>query len=228
MLYVGNSFFLYNNGLPRIVGGLLDAAEPNGFESTMAAISGSSLSWHSMETYLTPGAEQSFSFAANNTPPLEKAHRPFDVVIMQDCSQCPIHPQLRGSFHEQVRKHSQTVFKHGAKPVLFMTWAYANKPEMTAQLAEQYTIAGNANGALVVPVGLAFARSIAKNPQIDLYDQDKRHPAKAGSYLAACTILAAVYGKSPVGNRYTGGLDPKTAAFLQQVAAETVEQYLGR
>jgi hypothetical protein len=149
-------------------------------------------------------------------------------VIMQDCSQCPIHPRLKSQFHETARKDSQLVTKHGAKPVLFMTWAYGNRPEMTAQLAEEYTRAGNESRALVVPAGLAFAASIAKDPSIDLYESDKRHPSVAGSYLAACTVLGAVYGKSPVGNSYRGGLDPKTAAFLQTVAAETVRQYFGR
>jgi hypothetical protein len=112
--------------------------------------------------------------------------------------------------------------------MLFMTWAYADAPEMTAQLAEQYTIAGNANNALVVPAGLAFAKAIARNPQVNLYNADKRHPSLAGSYLAACAIYAAVHGKSPVGNSYKGGLDAKTADFLQQAAADTVREYLGR
>jgi len=94
-------------------------------------------------------------------------------------------------------------------------------------IAEQYTIAGNANNALVVPAGLAFAKSIARNPQVNLYNADKRHPSLAGSYLSACTILASVYGKSPVGNSHTGGLDAKTARFLQEVAADTVKEYLG-
>jgi hypothetical protein len=40
-------------------------------------------------------------------------------------------------------------------------------------------------------------------------------------------LLAAVYNKSPVGNSFTAGLDPATAAFLQQVAADTVKEYLG-
>jgi hypothetical protein len=31
------------------------------------------------------------------------------------------------------------VRKHGARPVYFMSWAYQDKPEMTAQLAEAYT-----------------------------------------------------------------------------------------
>jgi hypothetical protein len=109
-----------------------------------------------------------------------------------------------------------------------MTWAYADAPEMTAQLAEQYTIAGNANDALVIPAGLAFAKAIARNPQVNLYDPDKRHPSLAGSYLGAATIYASLYGKSPAGLPYYGGLDAKTAGFLQEVAWETVKEYLGK
>ena len=91
-----------------------------------------------------------------------------------------------------------------------------------------YAFVHNANDALVVPAGLAFAKAIAKHPQINLYDPDKRHPSLAGSYLSACTILASVYGKSPVGNSYTAGIDPQTARFLQEVAWETTLEYLGR
>jgi len=41
-------------------------------------------------------------------------------------------------------------------------------------------------------------------------------------------IYAAVHGKNPVGNSHKGGLDPKVADFLQQVAADTVKEYSGR
>ena len=104
---------------------------------------------------------------------------------------------------------------HGAKPIFFMSWAYADKPEMTAQLAEAYTVAGNANNALVIPAGLAFARAIAKQPELNLYVADKRHPSLAGTYLASCVTFAALTGRSPVGNSYLAGIDPPTAAFLQ-------------
>ena len=43
--------------------------------------------------------------------------------------------------------------------------------------------------------------------------------------IAACTVLASVYNRSPVGNSYRAGLDDKTAAFLQSVAWETVQDY---
>ncbi len=230
ILYVGNSFFYYNNSMHPYVLGLAIAADPKNkgqYRSTSITISGSGFNWHDVESYFKPGGVASYSFAEGNKVVFNKFDKPFEVVIMNDCSQCPVHPQLKDAFHEYARKHSQTVVKHGAKPALFMTWAYADKPEMTAQLAEQYTIAGNANDALVIPAGLAFAKALGKKPDIVLYAADKRHPSLLGTYLSACTIYASVYGKSPVGSPYTGGIDAKTANFLQEVAWETVQEYFG-
>jgi hypothetical protein len=144
---------------------------------------------------------------------------------MMDCSQCPIHPQLKSVFTEQSAKQIATVRKFGAAPVLFMSWAYADRPEMTAQLSDAYTTAGNANDTLVIPAGLAFARAIAKRPNINLYAADKRHPSPAGTYLAACVTFAALYKRSPVDNEYRATLAPATASFLQSVAWETVQDY---
>jgi hypothetical protein len=114
------------------------------------------------------------------------------------------------------------------RPVLFMSWAYADKPDMTEGLAEAYTVAGNANDALVIPAGLAFARVRKLQPELNLYAPDKRHPSPAGTYLAACTTLAALTGRSPVGNSYIMGLDPETAQLLQKAAWDTVQEYYGR
>jgi hypothetical protein len=138
---------------------------------------------------------------------------------------CPIHPQLKTVFREYAKKHADTVRKHGAKPVFFMSWAYADAPEMTAELAEAYTQAANDNEVFVIPAGLAFARAIAQRPDLGLYAPDKRHPSVMGSYLAACTTYAALFRKSPVGLKYGADLDEATARFLQTVAWETVRDY---
>jgi len=159
---------------------------------------------------------------------LNKLEKLFDVVIMSDCSQCPVHPKLKPVFHDYAKKQSDIVRKHGATPIFLMTWAYKDKPEMTAQLAEEYTIAGNANDALVIPSGLAFARAIAKRPDLELYNPDKRHPSLAGTYLSAATAYAAIYRKSPVGNKHTAGIDAETVRFLQAMAWETVQEYYGK
>jgi hypothetical protein len=231
IMFVGNSFFYYNNSMHNYVLNLArsaDAQNKDAYRYTSVTISGSGFDWHDMESYFRPNAIGKYSFVGDNEVVFNKFDKPFDAVILNDCSQCPIHPKLKSVFHEYGKKQSDTIVKHGAKPIFFMTWAYKDKPEMTAQLAEEYTIAGNANNALVVPAGLAFAKAISKRPDMEFYQPDKRHPSLFGTYLSACTIYAAVYGKSPVGNAYRGGVDEKTANFLQSVAWETVQEYYGK
>ena len=77
----------------------------------------------------------------------------------------------------------------------------------------------------MIPAGLAFARAISKQPELNLYAPDKRHPSLAGTYLASCVVFAALTGRSPVGTSYLAGVDAPTAAFLQTVAWETVQEY---
>jgi hypothetical protein len=231
ILFVGNSFFYYNNSMHSQVSAIATAADPKNradYRSTSITMSGSGLNWHDIDSYFKPGGVASYSFVGDNEIRFNKFDKPFELVIMIDCSQCPIHPQLGPMFHEYAKKHSDTVRKHKATPVFFMTWAYEDKPEMTAQLAEQYTIAGNANGALVIPGGLAFAKAIAKQPDIKLYVADKRHPSARGTYLAAATIYAALYRKSPVGGPHPATVDAATAKFLQEVAWETVQAFYGK
>ena len=229
ILWVGNSFFYYNNSMHNYLSNLVRAADPkNALRATSVTISGSGLDWHDVESYFRPNGIGRYSFVGDNEIAFNKIDKPFDAVILSDCSQCPVHPQLKSVFHEYAKKHSDTVIKHGARPVFLMTWAYKDKPEMTAQLAEEYTIAGNNNDALVIPAGLAFAKAISKRPELEFYQPDKRHPTLIGTYLAASTAYASIYNKSPVDNAYVAGIDPKTANFLQSVAWETVQEYFGK
>jgi hypothetical protein len=156
-----------------------------------------------------------------------KLDKKFDAAIIMDCSQCPVHPQLRPIFHDHAKRNADVVRKHRAQPIFFMSWAYEDVPSMTADLAAEYTTAGNANNALVIPAGLAFAKALHKRPNLSLYVEDKRHPSLAGTYLATATIYAALFGRSPEGNKYSAGLDPELASFLQSVAWETVREYYG-
>jgi hypothetical protein len=229
ILWVGNSFFYYNNSMHNHFSNLVRAADPkNTLRATSVTISGSGLDWHDVESYFRPNGIGRYSFVGDNEIVFNKIDKLFDAVILSDCSQCPVHPQLKSVFHEYAKKHSDTVIKHGARPVFLMTWAYKDKPEMTAQLAEEYTIAGNNNDALVIPAGLAFAKAIGQRPELEFYQPDKRHPTLIGTYLAASTAYAAIYKKSPVNNSYVASIEPKTANFLQSVAWETVQEYFGK
>jgi hypothetical protein len=230
-LFIGNSFFYYNNGLPSHFDKLEKAADPEHkelYRTTMVTIGGSGFDWHDVESYFRPNAVGAYVFDDHNNIVFHPPGKIYDAAVMMDCSQCPIHPKLKSVFTDFAKKDSEIVRAHDGIPIFFMSWAYSDKPEMTAALAEAYTVAGNANNALVIPAGLAFARAREKQPELNLYQPDKRHPSLAGTYLAACTTFAALTGRSPIGNSYHADLDGPTAAFLQQVAWETVQDYYGK
>ena len=159
ILWVGNSFFYYNNSMHNHFGRLVASAGPGSrVRGTSVTVSGSGMDWHDMESLLRPNGLGRYSFVGDNEIRFNKPGRQYDTAIMMDCSQCPIHPQLQGAFHETARKFSQML-------------------------------------------------------------------AKAGTYLAACTVYAALYRKSPVGFAYTAGLDKDLAALLQASAWEATQDY---
>jgi len=226
MMWVGNSFFYYNNSMHNHFGQLSNSlGDKPAVRSTSVTISGSGLDWHDMESLVRANGIGRYSFVGDNEIRFNPPGRQYDTVVMMDCSQCPIHPQLQQAFHETVKKDAEILRKQGIRPVLFMSWAYKDKPAMTRQLADAYTKAGNDNDVLVVPAGLAFAKAIERKPDLELYVADKRHPSLAGTYLASCATYAALMRKSPVGASYTAGLPPETAKLLQQAAWDAVQDY---
>lgn len=221
VLFVGNSFTYYNDGLHKHYANLLRAADlhnPDRSNLRMMTYSGSGLWEHG-------AALQS---AVTNDR--------WDAVVMHDYSNGPIAQRER--FVAASDELSAIARKQGAEPILLMTWAYANQPDMTDSLARAYTQRGKELGAIVIPVGLAFAaatdQQIANLYSADLRTYEKgqpvyaktvKHPSLAGTYLAACTVFAALTGQNPEGLVYTGGLDVKIASALQRVAFKTVQDY---
>lgn len=155
----------------------------------------------------------------------------FDVVVMQDNSQGPIHPELKKFFKKYAKIHSDAVRATGAEPIFLMTWAYKDRPEMTRELADATTAVANENHAMVIPVGLAFARSLRERPDLTMTVEDNRHPTAAGTYLEAAVIYAALNKASPEGSEFFGGcekpLKAEDAKHLQRVAWETVKKFYG-
>ncbi len=226
MLWVGNSFFYFNNSMHGHLGGLLNASGVRGIRQTSVTISGAGLDWHDVASHFKPGTGMlRYSFTPTNDVAFNTFERAYDVVLMMDCSQCPIHPKLQQAFHDTAAKHAVAVRNAGAEPALFLSWAYQDQPQMTGELAAEYVKAGRANNMRVVPAGPAFAASIAKRPELNLYAPDKRHPSLAGTYLGAAVVMATLFKKSPVGNTYTAGLPADVAQHLQAVAWETVQSF---
>ena len=226
IMLIGNSFFYYNNSLHNHLGDLYDAdPELKTPKRRSITINGSSLSWHDVESYLSNDEIGSFKINSetNNYEPYKD--RDIDVVIMMDCSLCPINDERRPSFYKYVKKHSKTVRSKGAEPILFMSWPYKNKPEMQNQLEEEFLKVSKINKLRMIPAGQAFLYVNQNYPSINLYTDDLRHPSKEGTYLAALMVFTSLNNKSPEGNTYIMDLDPQIAKTLQKVAWITYEKF---
>ena len=96
IMLVGNSFFYYNNSLHNHLGDLYDAdADLNTPKRRSITINGSSLSWHDMESYLSNNEIGSFKIDSKTNTYEPYEDNDIDVVIMMDCSLCPINDSRR-------------------------------------------------------------------------------------------------------------------------------------
>jgi hypothetical protein len=225
ILFVGNSYFYYNDSLHNHVRRMVVAADPSiekALQYKSATIGAAPLAHHDVKGLLAPGRLG--------------MKQPYDIVILQGNSGDALAPERRAAFREKVLEFSADIAKTGAKTALYMIHAYVapNKdasPDMIRKVEDMYVAAGNEAGALVIPVGLAFEEAYRQRPGIVLHKTyDGSHPDLIGTYLAACVVYASLYGKSPVGNSYDyyGKVDKDTAAFLQRVAEQTVKRFFGR
>ena len=227
VLFVGNSYLYYGDSVQNHVRRMVWAGDPSMEKKLLtstfksATIGGSELSHHNIDHLTKPG----------NIGVKE----PFQLVILQGGAGEPLSAARRARFREKAIEFSKMISARGGKTALYMTHAYVSphenaKPENIGLTEDLYVSVGNEIGALVIPVGLAFEEAYRRKPGIKLHNEDGTHPALIGTYLAACTVYASVYGKSPVGNKYdySGKVDKESAAFLQQVAADTVKKFYGR
>ena len=225
VLFVGNSYMYYNDSLHNHVNRIASAADPSlqkAIQYKSATIGGAPLAHHNIVHLTTPGNLG--------------IKQPFELVIMQGNSTDAMSDAPRARFREKAIEFNEVITRQGGKVALYMTPAHikpskAASPDMTSKTADMYVTVGNEIGALVIPAGLAFAEAYRQRPDIKLHqDFDGSHPTLIGTYLAACTVYASVYGKSPMGNTYDyyGRVSKEDAAFLQKVADETVKKFYGR
>jgi len=169
----------------------------------------------------------------------------WDFVVLQEQSQIPSFPigQVQTDCFPYAAQLVDSIKAHSpcAEAVFYMTWGRQNGDAgncaswppvctfdgMNALLRERYLMMAVDNDAWCAPVGAAWKRTRDQQPAINLYSTDGSHPSPEGTYLAACTFYATLYRSSPVGAGYTAGLDPATAATLQDIAASTVLDSLG-
>ena len=110
-MWIGNSFFYFNNGIASYVTGLARGEVGGGptHRGTMLTIGGSGLNWHDVKSYFRPNAVGSYVFDEQNNIVFNTAAKKYEGAILMDCSQCPIHPTLAPIFVKYVKKDVATI-----------------------------------------------------------------------------------------------------------------------
>ena len=235
VLFVGNSYYYYNNSLHNHVRRMVVTSNSSNSSSSnnkadldkrmqykSSTIGGSSLDHHPIDWLTTPGKIG--------------VKEPFELVILAGNSGDALNDKTRALFAKTVAEHNQIITSRGAKTALYMTPAYVAphkevNPQNMRKTEDMYVSVGNGIKAMVIPVGLAFEEAYARYPNMKLHDaEDGSHPTALGTYLAASTVVASVYGVSPVGNSYLmyGAVNSDTALQLQQVAQDVVKKFFNR
>ncbi len=224
LLFVGNSYLYYGDSLHNHVRRMAIEADKENkkqYKYKSATISGSALHDHNIDSYLEPGKL--------------RVNEPFEWVILQGGSAVGWSKKRPPIFKKTVAEFVNKIKAAGGQAALYMTQAYVKPhkrvdPNMTRTLEEIYVEAGNANGALVIPVGLAFEEAYKQRPDLNFHKTfDGSHPSLIGTILAANVVYASLYGRSPVGNPYDyyGKIDKEMLTFLQKVANTTVRKFYG-
>lgn len=202
ILFIGNSYTFYNGGLDHQLQGLAP-----GTQTETVAVGG-----YTLENHWKDGKALA-----------EIRKGGWDFVVLQEQSQRPVFE--RALFADYARRFDEEIRAQRGKTILLMTW---DRPENDAQgvttnnVAAAYTAVGKQLGIKVAPAGLAFGRSLALKPNIQLYIPNG-HPTTEGTYLAACVLFETIYGTSALGNSFADwSISPDTKKFLQQVAADTI------
>jgi hypothetical protein len=195
VLFIGNSFTYYNNGIDQVLRGLA----PN-TEVDSATKGGYRLSDH-----------------LGDTATMDKLRNGnWTAVVIQEQSQTSVWSPA--DFTSAATTMVAEVRKTGARPLLLATWARPDSTGITTTaLNSAFTRAGKRLGVPVVPAGNAFGASLAAHPEIVLNQADG-HPTPAGTYLAGCVVYSSLFSVSPVGDTFSG-LDAGVASVLQQAAA---------
>jgi hypothetical protein len=216
VLFVGNSI-TYTNDMPALVHQLA-AADP-GARPIFAV------------KYTAGGWRLKFASEDDGLAALLK-EVPWDVVVLQEHSRVASLPddQRRREMDPFVRTLHAKIERAGARTFLFLPYGGQRVDGDSYQAAQSRLWYGYSDLALqlpatVVPVGLAWGEALGRQPGLDLVGWSG-HPNQLGSYLTACVFYAVLSHRDPTWSRFTAGIEPAEAQYLQYNASNVVARNL--
>jgi hypothetical protein len=226
VLFIGNSYTSVNN-LPALFDQI---ATSKGYivETTMVA----------------PGGYRFLDHAANATTLNTITSDQWDFVILQNQSQVPgwkpVDVTALSLPHAVTLADTIKANKADTEIIYYVTWGRENGDAgycgyytlvcdfdgHTAALLTGYGIYHASTGDILGLVGSAWKAVVddagAPFASGDLWQADESHPELLGSYLAANVLFAAAFKESSLGADSPASISAANAAYLQQIADETM------
>lgn len=221
VLFIGNSYTYYNDMPTAIFRELGNAA---GLTLDVTAITKGA---HTLAKFADPNDTYGALVEAELSGDTH-----YDYVIIQEQSVLPA-AENASAFYDAVRNLAARIRAAGASPILYATWGRKTGSDtlatygwtnesMTWRLAASYAAIGAELNIPVAFAGLAFYDVYTSESGIELYDPDLSHPSYAGSYLAAATLLAKIFGIDTTALNYYGSLTEEAATVLLKAAHDAV------
>ena len=219
VLFLGNSYTSYNN-LKDIFAAIADSM---GISVEASSVTKGGWQLYKYQNPADSGGELFYGAIENDD---------YDYVFLQDRSTQTIDELEK--FYEGVRLCGKIAEDDGAKVLLYQTWGRKEghavldesgyTPEtMAYRVAASYEAIAKETGYINSPAGSAFLDVYKNHPEIEIYETDLSHPSPIGSYLVALCHYATLFGRSPIGVRYTAGIeDASVVAILQKAAHDAV------
>ena len=173
VLFVGNSFSYFYN-LPQVVNAMSEYSKKVHIETRTSLVGGSDLSQHINQTNGT----QTINILNNQT---------FNYVVINHHSLATFEDSNK--FFELSKQMVELVRSKNAVPVFMMTWAYHSNPLMIKTIEATYNDMGKRLGVDVIPCGNLFAEVRKWRPDLEMFDDDDKHPSKHGTYLNGLTFF---------------------------------------
>lgn len=195
ILFVGNSY-TYRNNMPKLFEKI---AESKGEQLSVTHIT------RGKYTFYLQSKRQKLYRALKN--------QDWDVIVLQGSSRDMLRDSIRfrKRTYPALDKMLGMIQKNqkNARVYFYMTWPYkkgdrtnkqfADPDSMLRAVASGYRNLRKRYKVPVIAVGKVWRNYNIAYPETDLYTEDNSHPSYEGSYLVACTMYSAIYGKSPVG-----------------------------
>ena len=158
----------------------------------------------------------------------------WDVVILQ---QGPTSSAAgRVELRMMARRFAERIRASGGEPGFYMVWPASSDAAHYADVSRSYRLAADDVDGYLFPAGEAWLEAWRRDIAMPLHS-DNLHPSQYGTYLAALTIFAGLYGRSTIGLPSRLALDDGIGttiwinpgdALVLQGAADMASQRYGR